>query len=59
MPLAALPRRAGTPLAALLRKRFRVRVRVRVTVGLGFGLGFGLGLGFGRLVEEGVHGPRG
>ena len=35
MPLAALPRRAGTPLAALLRKRFRVRVRVRVRIRVG------------------------
>ena len=28
-------------------------------LGLGLGLGLGFGLGFGRLVEEGVHGPRG
>jgi hypothetical protein len=32
LPLAAQPRRAGTPLAAWLRKRVRVRVRVTVTV---------------------------
>ena len=32
LPLAAQPRRAGTPLAAWLRKRVRVRVRVTVRV---------------------------
>ena len=39
MPLAALPRRAGTPLAALLRKRVRARVSVRVRVGVGVRVG--------------------
>ena len=52
MPLAALPRRAGTPLAALLRKRSMAREGSSRTssamtwLGLGLGLGLEPGSGF-------------
>ena len=55
MPFAALPRRAGTPLAALLRKRSMAREGSSRTSSAmtWFGLGLGLGLEPGSGFELG------